>query len=112
MDNDVTEDLGGKRTFEERIFARFDALDNRLLKIEGQMYSLDGRVQDLEARGYDTKPIWENALKEILEGRREVKEFKPEVTKRLDQIQAVQLGNRADIREIEDRLEKLESTPA
>jgi len=112
MDNDVTADFDGKRPFEERVFARFDALDNRLLKIEGQIYGLDGRVQDLEARGYDTKPIWENALKEILEGRREVKEFKREVTKRLDQIQAVQLSNRADIREIEDRLEKLESTPA
>ena len=80
----------------------------------------------LESNTYDTKPIWERALKEIVdlgekvnqteraikeelgqterklkeeltETKRELKELKREVTQRLDQIQAVQLSNRADI---------------
>jgi regulator of replication initiation timing len=46
---------------------------------------------------------------ELAETKRELKEFKGEVTKRLDQIQAIQLENRVDIREAEDRIERIES---
>src|SRR5215471_11582620 len=105
MSKNITRDLDGDRPFEERVFARFDAVDNYLK-------SLDARVQTLEARNYDTKPIWERALKEILDTRAELKEtrgelrearedlketkyelkdFKREVTDRLDQIQMVVL---------------------
>lgn len=79
------------RSFEERVFARFD--------------DLDARLQTLEARAYDTKPIWEQALKEILETRREL-------SKRLDRIEAIVHETRADLRDAEDRIEKLESKPA
>ena len=109
MSQEITKDLDGDRSFEDRVFARFDAID-------ASLRSLDARVQVLESRSSDTKPIWERALKEILETRqelgetkRELKEFKREVTKRLDQIQAIQLENRVDIREAEDRIERLES---
>ena|SRR5436853_60873 len=145
MSEETTKDLTEGLSFEDRVFARFDA-------IESFLRSLNARVEVLESKTYDTKPIWERALKEIVdlgekvnqteraikeelgqterklreaisqtEGRlkeeltetkRELKELKREVTKRLDQIQAVQLSNRADIRDIEDRLEKLESTPS
>ena len=134
MSEEKTKDLDESRSFEERVFARFDAIDSFL-------HSLNERIRVLESKTYDTKPIWERALREILDTRekldqterelkealsqtkrelkeelsetkRELKELKREVTKRLDQIQAVQLSNRADIRDIEDRLEKLESTPA
>ena len=40
-------------SFEERVFARFDTVDARLEK--------------LESRAYDTKPIWERALAAIME---------------------------------------------
>jgi chromosome segregation ATPase len=60
MNGELTEDLNGSRPFEERVFARFDG-------IESYLRSLDGRVQVLESRSHDTKPIWERALKEILE---------------------------------------------
>ena len=63
------------RPFEERVFARFDAID-------ASLRDLDVRIQRLEARAYDTKPIWEQALKEIVETRREL-------SKRLDRIEAV-----------------------
>ncbi len=156
MGEEKTKDLDENRSFEERVFVRFDAIDSFLR-------SLNARVEVLESKSYDTKPIWERALKEILdlgeklnqtkseikeelgqtehklreelgqterklkeelghakqelkeeltETKRELKELKREVTKRLDQIQAVQLSNRADIRDIEDRLEKVESTPS
>ena len=50
--------MNGRHSFEERVFARFDALDFTLKK-------LDARLQKLEAKSLDTKPIWERALAEI-----------------------------------------------
>ena len=85
------------RPFEERVFARFDAID-------ASLRDLDVRIQKLEARAYDTKPIWEQALKEIVDTRREL-------SKRLDRIDAVAHETRADLRDAEDRIEKLESKP-
>ena len=98
MSEKITENLDGDRSFEDRVFARFDALDSR-------MDALDSRMQVLESRAYDTKPIWENALKEIVDTRREL-------TKRLDRIQAMVLETRAGLSEAEDRLNKLESRPS
>jgi hypothetical protein len=72
--------MNGSRPFEERVFARFDAVDSGLK-------DLDARMQKLEARNYDTKPIWEQALKEIVETRREL-------SKRLDRIDAIAHGTR------------------
>lgn len=62
MNEEPTRKLPDDRSFEERVFARFDAVDARLEK--------------LESRNYDTKPIWERALKEILETRLEVGDLK------------------------------------
>lgn len=99
MSEEVTQNVAGddRRSFEERVFARFDALD-------AYMRDFDARLQRLEARAYDTKPIWEQALKEIVDTRREL-------SKRLDRIEAVAHETRADLRDAEDRIEKLESPP-
>ena len=97
MSEETTDYMNGSRSFEERVFARFDVLDSNLR-------SLDARLQILEARAYDTKPIWEQALKEILETRREL-------SKRLDRIEAIAHETRADLRDAEDRIDKLESKP-
>jgi len=97
MDEETTQNMNGSRSFEERVFARFDALDLTLK-------DFDARLQKLEARAYDTKPIWEQALKEIIETRREL-------SKRLDRIEAIAHETRADLRDAEDRLEKLETKP-
>jgi chromosome segregation ATPase len=72
MSGEITQDFNGNRPFEERVFARFDAIDSFLR-------SLDGRVQVLESRSHDTKPIWERALKQILETGLEVGEVKSKV---------------------------------
>jgi len=120
MSKEITKDFDGNRPFEERVFARFDAVDEYLRTLDSRVQNLDSRVQVLESRAYDTKPIWERALKEILESRLEFgelktevnelkREVKREVTNRLDQIQSIQLGNRVDIRDSQDRIDKLES---
>ncbi|HEV2879807.1 MAG TPA: hypothetical protein VGX24_00760 [Pyrinomonadaceae bacterium] len=100
MSEETTQTIsdGDRRSFEERVFARFDALDSSVRDI-------DVRLQKLEARAYDTKPIWEQALKEIVETRREL-------SRRLDRIEAIAHETRADLRDAEDRIGKLESEPA
>jgi len=61
MNEESTRELPDKRSFEERVFARFDVIDTRL--------------QALEARALDTKPIWERALAEILEVKKGVEDL-------------------------------------
>lgn len=84
MSEEKTRDLPGAegRPFEERAFARFDALDSSLRDLGAGLRDLDAWMQRREARAYDTKPIWEQALKEIVETRRQL-------SKRLDRIEAV-----------------------
>ncbi len=99
MSEENTQNMPGAngRSFEGRVFARFDTID-------ASLRDLDGRMQKLETRAYDTKPIWEQALKEIIDTRREL-------SKRLDRIEAIAHDTRADVRDAEDRIEKLESKP-
>lgn len=65
MNEEPTRKLPDARSFEERVFARFD--------------SIDARLEKLEARNYDTKPIWERALAAIMETGLEVGEIKTKV---------------------------------
>src|SRR5258708_23077611 len=104
MSEDRTRDLPDHRSFEERVFARFDgmdtrfdamdtrfdamdtrfdAMDTRFDALDTRFDGLDSRVQSLEARALDTKPIWERALPEILE----VKQGVWEVKERVEHVQ-------------------------
>src|SRR5437870_11182872 len=65
MNEEPTRNLSDHRSFEERVFARFD--------------SMDARLETLESRSYDTRPIWERALKTIMETGLEVGEIKNKV---------------------------------
>ncbi len=119
MSEEITQNIGDARSFEERVFARFDALDASVKGLEARVQGLDDRVENLdtsvkdmdarlqrlEVRSYDTKPIWEQALKEIVETRREL-------SKRLDRIEAIVHETRADLRDAEDRIERIESKPS
>jgi len=100
--------MNGKRPFEERVFARFDALDSAIRDTDSRLQKLavdtNSRLQKLEIRAYDTKPIWEQALKEIVDTRREL-------SKRLDRIEAVVYETRSDLRDVEDRLDKIDRKP-
>lgn len=122
-----TDEMNGKRPFEDRVFARFDALDSairatdsrlegvesrleqlegradntnsRLKNLEGRADETNSRLQKLEIRAYDTKPIWEQALQEIVDTKRDL-------SKRFGRIEAVVYEIRADLRDVEDRVEK------
>lgn len=92
MSEERTRELPNKSSFEERVFARFDAMDARFdglgarvdagfNTVDTRLDGLDDRVKALEARSLDTKPIWERALAEIFEVKAEVVEVKAEVLK-------------------------------
>ncbi|MCA1591603.1 MAG: hypothetical protein LC754_02920 [Acidobacteria bacterium] len=106
MNEESTKDMDGNRSFEERVFARFDALDARLDSFETRLQALE---EQAERRAMETKPIWERALDEIMATRRELTEMRREVTKRLDRIEAVLYETRSNLPDAEDRIEKLES---
>ena len=115
MGEENTQEMPDNGSFEERVlaglstlnagvqdvYARLESFDGRLQKLETYAQDFDARLQKLEARAYDTKPIWEKALKEIVDTRREL-------SKRLDRIESVTLGNRANVSDLEERIEKLE----
>ena len=130
MSDDRTKEMKDSRSFEERVFLRFDAIDSRLHRVEarldrveGRLDSIDERVEKLEAKQYDTKPIWEKALAAILEISARLDETNPRLGHidvrldrmdiRLDQIDA--RLDRIDVRldqtnlRIEQGLEQLRS---
>ena len=71
MSEDKTKEMNESRSFEERVFARFDAVDERFERIderiEGRLVNVEIRISKLEERQYDTKPIWEQVLAAIVE---------------------------------------------
>jgi chromosome segregation ATPase len=67
MSEDSTAETNNSRSFEDRVFARFDAIDDRFERIEGRLGTVEIRIGKLEARQNDTKPIWEQALAAIAE---------------------------------------------
>src|SRR2546423_7358553 len=83
MNEETTQNLPDGRSFEERVLARFDAFDARF-------DSIDARLEKLESRNYDTKPIWERALKEILETRLEVGDLKKQLSAVEKKVSAVE----------------------
>ena len=93
MNEEPTKDLHNGMSFEERVFARFDAFDARFDSVDSRFNAVDSRfdavdsrfdtvearLEKLESRAYDTKPIWQRALKAIMETGLEVGEIKQKV---------------------------------
>jgi len=134
MSEEQTVETDESRSFEERVFARFDALDSRL-------NTMDTRIEKLEMKQYDTKPIWEQALSAIGETTAFVRagfdEFRTQlggiaekldsveskltilstdtdnglrgVVRKIDVLNQYILDLRADQRYVDSRLEKIES---
>jgi len=133
MSEERTRELLDRRSFEERVFARFDAMEARSISmetrfdglnarfdaietrfdametrldgVETRLDSLDVRLQVLEAKALDTKPIWERALVEILEIRKGVED----INRKLDVLNQDVLQVRADQRRVEKRMDELTS---
>lgn len=119
MSEEKTQDLNDERSFEERVFARFDSLDarmermeKRLEAVETKLHDLDVRVQkledDAERRAMETKPIWERALAEIIAVGQKV----DAVERKLNVLGLDMLTLRADQTRLESRMDKLESERA
>ena len=81
MGENTTEAINDSRSFEERVFARFDAVDRRFDAIEI-------RIERLEMKQLDTKPIWERALVAIEETNAAIRNGFAIVGHAIDQINA------------------------
>jgi len=112
MSEETTQNLPDNRSFEERVFARFDALDARFDGVEASLRELDARVQKLESeserRAVETKPIWERALAEIMVVSQKV----DTIERKLNVLGLDMLTLRADQTRLEDRVDKFESERA
>lgn len=115
MSEETTQNIPDGRSFEERVFARFDALDARLDTFDGRLQSFDGRLEALEIqaekRALETKPIWERALAEILEVKERLdslEQLSKQMVRKVDLLSRDIFALRADQSGLEDRVEKLE----
>jgi chromosome segregation ATPase len=102
MNEEITQNLPDKRSFEERVFARFDAFDVRFDSIEA-------RLEKLESRNYDTKPIWERALAEITETRAQMNVRFGTLEKKVQAIETKVAAMATKVEVIEARVGALES---
>lgn len=66
MNEEPTQDLSDGRSFEERVMARFDALDASMREMRTSMQDMNTRLTALEERVdqrlKETRPIWEQVL--------------------------------------------------
>ncbi|HJR09062.1 MAG TPA: hypothetical protein VJ842_17515 [Pyrinomonadaceae bacterium] len=97
MSEKSTQETPDARSFEERIFARFDSLDTRLDNLDGRLTSLEDKV---DARLRETRPIWEGVLSEIKSMNRQMRMLHEDV-----------LRVRVDHEDLRERISKLESEP-
>lgn len=88
MSEDTTQKNLDARSFEERVFARFDAIDARFTALK----------EKVAARAVETKPIWERALKEIAETRAEMKERFDDLDSKIEVLNNDVLNLRASVR--------------
>ncbi len=99
--------------FETTVLQRFDQIDTKL-------ENTNVRLDKLEAKAMDTKPIWERALAEIVEVKGEIVEVKAEIVEvkaeildvkdRVNKIERVLVGLFADLHEHDQRITTLEGT--
>jgi hypothetical protein len=93
MSEDETKDF--KDRLLEQILVKLEVMDTRLQHVESK----------IEERGFDTKPIWERALVEIMEVKQEV----ATVNRKIDVFSRDMLNLRADQLRTEERVDKLEA---
>ncbi|MDT7540519.1 MAG: hypothetical protein QOE33_423 [Acidobacteriota bacterium] len=86
MSEDRTQNLPNDEF--RQILAQLTSINSRLDRVDSRLDSMDARLERLEARDYDTKPIWENAFKEIADLRAEMREGFEKVNVKFDQVNA------------------------
>jgi archaellum component FlaC len=68
MSEELTQTFGNDNQILRQLLTKLDVMDTRLQFVETKV----------SERGYDTKPIWERALSEIIEVKNELGGFKQE----------------------------------
>ena len=112
MSDNPTQETPDSRSFEERVFARFDNLDGRLTALEDKV---DSRLRE-------TRPIWEAVLArlEAVENRLETsdnrlggleKELRA-VNRSINVLHEDVIRVRMEHKDLDERVEKLESQQA
>jgi len=91
-EDDPTQGLNGETSFEARVMARLDSIDSRLT---ARLDSIDSRLTAIE-KAPDTRPIWEQALAEILE-----------VKERLGRVEEEVRQVKKDVRQFDRKLDIL-----
>jgi BMFP domain-containing protein YqiC len=97
VSEETKQNMPDERSFEERVFARFDALDARLSTLE----------ERVDARLHETRPIWEAVLSRLDNIEGETKSINRRVRVLHDDI----LRAREEQEDLRERVTKLESEP-
>ncbi len=105
MSEDRTAETNESRSFQDRVFARFDTIDDRFERIEGRLSSVEIRIGKLEDRQYDTKPIWEKALAAIAETNTALLAGFDEFRRQLESINATLDSMDAKFEALSDKVE-------
>ena len=79
MNEEPAREFKDRKSFEDRVFERFDAIEKRFDGVYARFDVIEIRLQKLEMHSYDTKPIWERALVAITHTDQEVGEIKSKV---------------------------------
>jgi chromosome segregation ATPase len=83
------------------------SMQERQERMEARLDEMDRRLQVLEEKAYDTKPIWERAIAEILELREDVHTL----DRKFNIITRDLITLRAEQSRLEDRMDKMDSKP-
>lgn len=109
MADDQTRTLNGEETPEQRILSRLDAIDERLASLEAKA----------EERSRDTRPLFEQAIKEMQQTRAELGERLSGVERELrhlgrkiDVFSDDLIRTRIDVRDLDARVTALEQERA
>jgi hypothetical protein len=57
MSEDRTAETNGSKSFEERVFARFDAMDDRFSRMDEPFDRVEKRFEVLESKQYDRSEV-------------------------------------------------------
>ncbi len=112
MSEEITQNIPDGRSFEERVFARFDALDAGMRDMNTRLTALEERV---DQRLKETRPIWEQVLVRLDAMEKRFGRFE----RNLDNLNRKFRVFNEDIltwqnqqEDLEERVSKLESEPA
>ena len=112
MTEEITQHMPDGRSFEERVFARFDALAASIRGLDARLTSLEEKV---DQRLKETRPIWEQVLARLDSFEKRFERIEKSVDNlnrkfRIFNEDILSWQNKQE--DLEERVSKLESEPA